>query len=460
MRRTMAHEARPLLAVALACAWWAQSCSDQRHEFDSTSGTANGGTAAASGSTQGGDSTGQSEGGEPASAGGSAGEAVQPGSGGEPAVGCTQAALVDSVSGTTVDGGDDFSTSCGAGTSADAAYHFVAPATGYYSFDSSGSAFDAVVALLTGCDDSELACDSGVGQAPHSEVVAQLNAGEKVVVVLDGNLGDQGQYTLNASPVTCPGLDLTGQPVPANLSTAGQPDEHQPVCGDMAPAANSPERTLRWVPEEDGLYRFSVTTSAFRPTLSVFEGAKCGGALLQCSYNVPNGYPPEVTRWLAAGQVVTLIVDSLDGGSGAFSLDVKSLSSQCSARPAVTQALLGVSLDDGNGTNILSPSCSWAGNQYQNVNQPFEEHIYPVVIPASGFSSCSYRFENLNGDWVAYLLSGDNCGGRELDCQTGAETEVSFDFTPDDAGDYLLVIENQAPFPGLALSYDLTMECF
>jgi hypothetical protein len=213
------------------------------------------------------------------------------------------------------------------------------------------------------------------------------------------------------------------------------------------------------VPEEDGLYRFSVTTSAFRPTLSLFEGAKCGGPLLQCSYNVPSGHPPEITRHLTAGQAVTLIVDSLDGDSGAFTLDIQPLASQCTTLPLVTEDIVGVTLTDDNGSHLLSPGCEWAGNQYQNVNQPYEEHIYPIRIPETGFNGCYYRFENLSGQWAAYLLEGHDCGGRELGCQSN-ETEAVFEFSPEDAGDYLLVIENQGSFPGLNLTYDLTSVCY
>jgi hypothetical protein len=106
----------------------------------------------------------------------------------------------------------------------------------------------------------------------------------------------------------------------------------------------------------------------------------------------------------------------------------------------------------------LSSGCTWAGNQYQKVDQPYEEHIYPIHIPSSGFNSCTYRVENPTGAWAAYLLEGNDCGGRELSCQV--DTQASFDFSPKDAGDYLLVVENQAPFLGLSMTYDITRTCY
>lgn len=409
------------------------------------------------------------EGSASAAAAGSGGEAtaggVIPGigvartqSGGEPTSACVHETLVGTVSGTTLEAGNDFSPSCAAGASPDVAYRFVAPRSGYYSFDSAGSAVDAVVALFAACDGAELACNSAAGEARSSEVVAHLAKDEEVVVVLDGNWGDAGQFKLNVKPVTCPGLDLTGQPLPAYLSTTGQSDQYQPTCGEMPPAPNSPERTIRWVPEQDGLYRFTVKTSAFRPTLSLFQGATCAGDLVQCSYNVQGGFPPEVTRWLRAGEPVTLIVDSLDGGSGAFTFDVEKLPGQCKLRPQIMQNMTGVLLDETSGSTQLSSGCTWAGNQYQNVDQPYEEHIYPIHIPSSGFTRCIYRVENPTGAWAAYLLEGNDCGGRELDCQV--DTEGYFDFSPEDAGDYLLVVENQAPFFGLSMTYDITRTCY
>jgi hypothetical protein len=372
---------------------------------------------------------------------------------------CVDQNLEGAATGTTADAGNDFTASCATGTSPDVAYRFVAPAAGYYSFDTLGSSFDTVLSVFSSCAGRELGCNQDAAGVPQSEVVVSLEKDEEVLVVVDGSVGDQGQYSLKVEPVSCPALDLTGQPFPVDLSTVGQQDNFQPTCNDLAVEPGSLERTLRWVPETDGLYRFSVTTSSFRPTLSVFEGAKCGGRLLQCNYSVPDGHPVEVTRRLEAGKPVTLIVDAILDEPGAFSLDVQKLSDACPALPVLTEDKIGVTLDDGLGTNLLSSSCIPAGNQYNGANQPFEEHIYPINIPATGFTNCTYTFANMSGSYVAYLLRGNACGGEELECfQDG--TEANFSFSTEDAGDYLLVIENTAPFSGLSLTYDVTKLCY
>lgn len=474
------------LGSALVLAWMAAplygvGCAEDPHEFSEASAGSSSGAGATSAEggeeANGGSVSGSSQGGT--SGGGAAGSGATAGSSGADAgagagpiaVGgaggsgdddwnCIEADLEDTATGTTAGAEDDFAASCGTGSSPDVAYRFVAPASGYYSFDTLGSAFDTVVSVYSGgCGGTELACNQDSGGMPQSEAVVQLTKGQEVLVVVDGSVGDQGQYSLQVAPVSCPALDLTGQPFPVNLSTVGQQDNFKPTCGDMAAVANSPERTLRWVPETDGLYRFSATTTLFRPTLSVFEGAKCGGKLLQCSYNVQGGHPAEVTRRLKAGEPITLIVDATDGKAGAFTLNMEKLSDTCPVLPLLTADKPSVMLTDANSTKLLSPSCSWAGNQSGGSNEHFEEHIYPIKIAATGFTECTYAFENIDNAWVAYLLRGNDCGGEEIRCVDNTGSEASFSFTTEDAGDYLLVLENQYPFPG-GLSYDIVQNCY
>lgn len=477
MTRTSSLGSALLLALT-ALPLYGAGCSGDTHEFsEGSAGTpgsgatsAEGGEDSKSGSNQGATNSGGggagSTGGDGAVGGSTAPDAgaglIDGAAGsGDGKWDCVEGDLATTASGTTADGGNDFSASCGTGNSPDVAYRFVAPSAGYYSFDTLGSAFDTVVSLYSGgCAGAELGCNQDHGGLPQSEVVAELSKDQEVLVVVDGSVGDQGQYSLNVAPVSCPGLDLTGQPFPANLSTIGQQDNFKPSCGDVTPAANAPERTLRWVPETDGVYRFSLTTSAFRPTLSLFEGAKCGGELLQCSYNVVSGHPAQVTRRLKAGVPITLIVDALDAKSGAFKLDMEKLADTCPALPLLSQSKTNVSLTDANSTKILSSSCSWAGNQSAGTNQHYEEHIYPIKIAATGFINCTYTFENMDNSYVAYLLRGNDCSGEELECLDGGTAEAAFSFGTDDAGDYLLVIENTFPFSGTPLGYDISLLCY
>jgi hypothetical protein len=446
-------------------------CDDKARQFEAGGDAGTGATAGEGGDSaqppQGATNSGGSAGNNPtAGTGGANTVPNEGGSGGGEGSGetdwsCIEQDLEGTVSGTTADAGNDFSASCGTGNSPDVAFRFVAPAAGYYSFDTLGSSFDTVLSLFASCTGRQLACNQDTAGVPQSEVVASLEKDQEVLVVVDGSVGDQGQYSLKVEPVSCPALDLTGQPFPVSLSTVGQEDNFQATCG-ATPADGRLERTMRWVPETDGLYRFSVTSSIFQPTLSVFEGGKCGGQLLQCSYNVSSGHPAEVTRRLEAGEPVTLIVDATTGEPGAFSLDVKELADACPVLPTLIDGVTGVTLDDGEGTNLLSPSCSWAGNQYNGADQPFEEHIYPINIPATGFTNCTYALENMTGTWVAYLLRGNDCGGEELGCfsYNGGDDEASFSFSTEDAGDYLLVIENAAAFPGMSVTYDVTKLCY
>lgn len=447
-------------------------CDGKERQFEDSGDAGSGATAAEGGdSSQGGRPEGATDSGGSAGNGataGSGGANTGPGEGGSSGEGsgeadwsCVEQDLEGTVTGTTADAVNDFAASCGRGNSPDVAYRFVAPATGYYSFDTLGSSFDTVLSLFSSCTGRQLACNQDISGVPQSEVVASLEKDQEVLVVVDGSSGDQGEYSLKVEPVSCPALDLTGQPFPASLSTIGQEDNFQATCGGT-PADGQLERTMRWVPETDGLYRFSVTSSVFQPTLSVFEGAKCGGQLLQCSYNVSSGHPAQVTRRLEAGEPVTLIVDATTMGPGAFSLDVEELADACPVLPALTEDLTGVTLDDGEGTNLLSSSCAWAGNQYNGADSPYEEHIYPITIPATGFTNCTYAFENMTGTWAAYSLRGNDCGGEEIKCVSynAGNDEATFSFSTEDAGDYLLVIENAASFPGMSVTYDVTKVCY
>src|SRR5204863_788262 len=125
---------------------------------------------------------------------------------------------------------DRFKPTCGSGNAPDVAFEWVAPATDHYVFDTLGSSFDTVLAVLNGdCAGAELGCNNNAGSSPQSEVVVRLQKDQRVVVVVDGYLGAKGNVTVHANPVACPDSDLTGQPLPATLSTVGGANQHTGV---------------------------------------------------------------------------------------------------------------------------------------------------------------------------------------------------------------------------------------
>ena len=106
------------------------------------------------------------------------------------------------ASGTTIGQVDDFTGSCsglGAGA-ADVAIEWTAPDSGTYSFSTNvpGTNYDTVLYVLDGTCTTELGCDNDTGGA-QSEVVTDLRAGQRVVVVVDGFDGAEGNYVLDIS---------------------------------------------------------------------------------------------------------------------------------------------------------------------------------------------------------------------------------------------------------------------
>lgn len=125
---------------------------------------------------------------------------VLPGGGGACPDSDLGSAVPQTVMGTTVGLVDDHYALCGYGAGAEDAQHqFTAPAAGMYTFDTFGSGYDTVLAVLDSCGTAgELGCgDDQMGML--SSVTLELAEGQTVIVVVDGYGGAAGPYTLNIS---------------------------------------------------------------------------------------------------------------------------------------------------------------------------------------------------------------------------------------------------------------------
>jgi hypothetical protein len=348
----------------------------------------------------------------------------------------------------TLEQTDSFALGCGNGTAPDVSVLWTAPASGWYRFSTTGSSFDTVLGLLEpSCGGPELECGNDVGNNPESKVFRSFAQGETVLVVVDGNYGDRGTAVLNVELVTCPSLDLTGQPLPAALTTVGGTNNRSGACGGDGQL----EKSYRWIPPSDGLYRFSATSngttgSSIHPALYLERGPECGGELLGC--NAASGdLPATVTRWLPGRQPVTVIVDA-QNGPGAFSLNVEKLSDAC---PVITGGVPdGDIVLDSSAPDILSPSCVQApAEQYMG---PTHEHSY--LLPAA---NCGVAVTG-DGPFTVYLLKGDRCDGPEMGCQPATGNVSTWSATVSTTSDYdsVLVIEQGSPGP---LTYSVHFMC-
>lgn len=397
---------------------------------------------------------------------GSSGTTVDGGVGGSGAGGMQPVSCIDIELGEETSGSantsaetNDFDLSCGVGSAADVAFGWTAPFTDYFTFSTQGSSFDTVVAVFDDCDSGERACNNNLGSVPQGRAVAHVEQGQDYVVVVDGNAGERGSVSLSIEPVICPETDVSSLPLPASFSTVGEPNDHARDCvgetGMSYSGADWPEKTLRYVAPTGGLYRFSVTSSAFSPLLTVYRGVVCGGEYVQCNRNVVNGYPAEVTRQLAAGEAVTLVVEGING-EGLFELDVTRLPNAdrnwCAALPALGSGKSGTIT--GTDHKVLSPSCSWAGNDPNSGVGHFPEHAFRFTVDVPNvFNPCSITVTANSSPLLVYVLDGSNCGGSELFC---AAEELTF--YDDDNGDYVLVVENPFPFGGSA-DYQISSTC-
>ena len=113
---------------------------------------------------------------------------------------CAVAELTSPVPSSLFDstvGGNDRAPSCQSLSNApDRDYVFVAPATAAYTFDTLGSSFDTVLTILDGCNGVELACnDDGIDK--QSKITLDLQAGQRVILVVDGYVTWEGDVRLN-----------------------------------------------------------------------------------------------------------------------------------------------------------------------------------------------------------------------------------------------------------------------
>jgi len=82
------------------------------------------------------------------------------------------------------------------------AYWWTAPVPGEYDFTATGAMFTEVsIQLLDACD-SELRCAEGLVSLWSASLRHPLEQGESVIIVVDGDDGDDGMYELSVALVT------------------------------------------------------------------------------------------------------------------------------------------------------------------------------------------------------------------------------------------------------------------
>lgn len=311
----------------------------------------------------------------------------------------------------TAPAGDDFGGTCGGDGSPDAAYEWRVPYDGFFVLDTEGSDFDTVLYALDGaCDGAEIACNDNAPNVGYSQIIAPFTQDQRVVVVLDGSAGESGTAQLNISAVDCPSADVSGQDLPQEFSNVAGSNDHGGTCG----GDGNPERAFRWTAPNDGLFAIIATSTDFVPAVYVEAGPVCGGPELGCNADAPTDRG-EVIRELAAGEIITIIVDST-GGAGDFELDVVEIDG--AACPGA--AFVGFSFADNidNYDHHMTSSCGADGYLEGPNYNPFADATFSWTSPGMIGSSSGCDIRVTSGFPAAISLQEGNCDGPEVQCET------------------------------------------
>ncbi len=310
----------------------------------------------------------------------------------------------NSVSSVIDDETDQFSGSCG-GAAVDAVLSFVAPADGDYTFATAGTNYDTVLYVLDGvCGGAELACNDDTADT-SSAVSLHLFEGQAISVVIDGfSPGVSGAWHIDVDVAqsSCPDGELGSElPVSAADSTQGAADVLSPACV----LDDGPERSWLWTAPHAGVFTFDSDGGELFSAVYLRDGV-CDGSELACdagTFEPTSGISGVVTS-LAAGQVVTVVVDGLFGASGFVQLNIDELAGVCPAGDLGSIVPQELSDDTFAFGNSGGRSCGgWFAPDATYVWSAPTAGTYRFAVPSASFP------------WVLAVHDAV-CGGGELGC--------------------------------------------
>jgi hypothetical protein len=298
---------------------------------------------------------------------------------------------------------DEFAGSCGGNGAPDHGYTVVAPADGYYVFDTFGSSFDTVLYVLDGdCGGTSLGCnDDAVGT--QSEVSVQLTAGDTVTVVVDSFGLAGGNYVLNGTFFggSCPDGDI-GNTVPQTVTGDTSDDGDNTTEGTCGGGIGFDDSYTFTAPAA-GVYVFDTEGSSFDTVLYAFNG-DCNGVELGCNNDIGGGSnASRVYATMTAGQQIVLAVDAAGAASGPWQLNVDQ-----HACPADDLGNTAPQTSGGTTTglpNVYDGSCG--GGSGPEIGLLFTAPVDGTYVIDTNGSSY---------DTTLSVLDGSACAGTELAC--------------------------------------------
>ncbi len=353
------------------------------------------------------------------------------------------------VTGSTAFAGNNLVPDCTHADFPEVLHIFTPTFGGPYSIDTVGSSYDTVLQLMDeqcnvlACSDDVIGLDA--------QIETSLEAGKTYYIVLDGF--DSGSYAINVhSGMTCPpGLVLCQDGCvdtltdPFNCGGCEQPCGPTSFCdqgmcvntcvgpcgscqspvelGSQVPisfqgntgfgddllipscgfADSSPEVLHAFTAPATGTYVFSTAGSSFDTVLSLINADSCGE--VACDDDGGPGNTSSITRTLAQGQTVYVMVDGALGQSGAYTLSI-SLGATATCPTLVLPSTVPqvVSGSTVGGANQFTPGC---------VTSQSPEQTLQFTAPTTK----TYTLDTFgsNYDTTLYVLGG-TCSGSQLAC--------------------------------------------
>ena len=269
----------------------------------------------------------------------------------------------------------------------------------------------------------------------------------------------------------CHGLDL-GTAVGTGVVT----DDTSLLADQVAPSSDCSSATggfdasYTWTPPSVGEYTFTVTGAAFDPILSI--KTSCQGEELDCFDDPSDTAGSSITMEFTSLDAVTISVDSADGASGVFSLDITanfeadctdlidndgdgftdcddddcSYAFECASATCPNfdlDSIVGENVASGNNTNpnavdsFQNPQNGLGGCGSSSSSAP--DYSFNWVAPSTG---CAV-FDTSESTYDTVLRIMDDCNGSVLDCDDDGSVSTRSELAyPVEGGEsYIVVVD-------------------
>lgn len=227
------------------------------------------------------------------------------------------------ASGNTTGLPNSFNPTCTSTTAPDYQVEFTATMAGVYTFDLVGSAYDTLLSAHSTTDClTQLACNDDT-YGVQSEVMVALNAGEVVVLNIDGYSANAGTFVLNSAyappPVCAADTDL-GSVATVNVTgnSCGMANDFDNAS--CAGGQGSEDVAFRWVAPTTDTYTFTTVGSTYDTGMTL-RNMSC--LELMCDDDGA-GYPASaISTYVTAGTEYLVVVDGYSTGNcGDFTLNI------------------------------------------------------------------------------------------------------------------------------------------